>query len=162
MPSASHSTLGERVRLLREQRGLTQSALAECLPEVKQQSIDQLEKNKVRRPRFLPELAAVFGVNLQWLQHGKGPKDAAQALPSFDVDRKLLSDVIMSLETVFRERNLAPTNEKKAELIAALYDAMSNLDKDADAKDSRPDKEKITQAAITLISYDTFLKRNRA
>lgn len=58
-----------RVKSRREQLGFTQTELAEKVGTT-QQSIEQLEGGKIRRPRYLPELASVFGVSVEWLLNG--------------------------------------------------------------------------------------------
>lgn len=64
--------IGERVRRVRQERGLSQEQLAE-LCGAKQQSIQALEKGEVHRPRYIMELAKALGVNGDWLVHGEGP-----------------------------------------------------------------------------------------
>lgn len=65
-------SIGDRVKMLRERMGLSQPELAARLGGVKQQSINQLERNKVERPRYLLELASVLGVDPRWLETGLG------------------------------------------------------------------------------------------
>ena len=64
-------TLGARVRQCRLALNWSQAELARRL-NIKQQSIDQLESGKVKSPRYVIELAEVFGTPLEWLRHGKG------------------------------------------------------------------------------------------
>ena len=63
--------IGERVRRVRQERGLSQEQLAE-LCGAKQQSIQVLEKGEVHRPRYVMELAKALKVNGDWLVHGEG------------------------------------------------------------------------------------------
>lgn len=64
-------TLGARVRQCRLALRWSQADLANRIG-VKQQSIDQLESGKVRRPRYIVELSEALNVPLDWLRHGKG------------------------------------------------------------------------------------------
>jgi len=64
-------TLGARVRQCRLALSWSQADLASRI-DVKQQSIDQLESGKVRRPRYIVELSEALNVPLDWLRHGKG------------------------------------------------------------------------------------------
>ncbi|WP_306587669.1 LexA family protein [Hafnia paralvei] len=66
-------TIGNRVRTSRDALGITQVELAEKVG-TSQQSIEQLESGKIKRPRYLPELALALGVSIDWLL--KGTKDA--------------------------------------------------------------------------------------
>ncbi|MCE9941869.1 XRE family transcriptional regulator [Serratia quinivorans] len=62
--------IGERVKFKRESLELTQAELAAKVG-TSQQSIEQLESGKTKRPRYLPELASALEVSLEWLLHGK-------------------------------------------------------------------------------------------
>ncbi|HFD7120008.1 TPA: XRE family transcriptional regulator [Serratia marcescens] len=62
--------IGERVKFKRESLELTQAELAAKVG-TSQQSIEQLESGKTKRPRYLPELASTLEVSLEWLLHGK-------------------------------------------------------------------------------------------
>jgi len=64
-------TLGARVRQCRLALNWSQAELAKRIG-VKQQSIDQLESGKVRRPRYIVELSEALNVPLEWLRLGKG------------------------------------------------------------------------------------------
>ncbi|MTC71986.1 helix-turn-helix domain-containing protein [Providencia sp. wls1914] len=63
-------SISSRVKSKRIQIGLTQSELAEKAGTT-QQSIEQLEGGKTKRPRFLPELAAALNCSVDWLVSGK-------------------------------------------------------------------------------------------
>lgn len=55
--------IGKRIKLLREQKGLTQGELAKRIGgNVKQQNIGQLEDGTVNQPRYLHKLLQVLGV----------------------------------------------------------------------------------------------------
>lgn len=62
--------IGARVKSKRDQLDLTQGQLAERVG-TSQQAIEQLEGGKTKRPRYLPELARVLGVSIDWLLDGK-------------------------------------------------------------------------------------------
>lgn len=69
---------GERLRALREQKGLSQHGLG-ALVSVHQVMISQMESND-RKPSFdlLVRLAAVLGVSLDELVHGTTPAPVEQ------------------------------------------------------------------------------------
>lgn len=66
-------TIGKRVKSSRDALDITQAQLAEKVGTT-QQSIEQLEGGKIKRPRYLPELALALGVSIDWLL--KGTTDA--------------------------------------------------------------------------------------
>jgi len=61
--------IGDRVKFRRDAMGLTQAELAEKVG-TSQQSIEQLEGGKTKRPRYLPELASFLDVSIDWLLGG--------------------------------------------------------------------------------------------
>lgn len=66
MTNAAKSILPERVTKLRQDLGLSQAQLAEMVGAT-QQSIDMLERGKVKRPRNLHELARVLRSEVDYL-----------------------------------------------------------------------------------------------
>lgn len=70
-----------RVKSRREALGLTQVELAEKVG-TSQQSIEQLENGKTKRPRYLPELARVLLVSIEWLLDGNNDNNVSQPHPS--------------------------------------------------------------------------------
>ena len=63
-------SIAKRTKDKRIALGLTQSELA-TLASTTQQSIEQLESGKTKRPRFLPELAKALNSDLAWLLEGE-------------------------------------------------------------------------------------------
>lgn len=72
-------SLGERVRYMREQTGLSQARLAE-MAGTSQQAIQQIESGKTERPRFLHEIAQALGVTTDWLKTGQDGPVATQTI----------------------------------------------------------------------------------
>lgn len=136
-----------RVRMLREERGWSQAELAEHLPGVKQQSVDQLEQGKVLRPRFLPELAALFGTSVQWLLTGHGDRRAAVSSEAA-VDITLLKDVVEAVDNAEESGKYELSREERAKLIAAVYDLMQ--------REEKRDSKAMEQAAQNIIRYEQF------
>lgn len=145
--------MGARVRRLREEKGWSQSELAVQLPGVRQQSIDQLERGQVRRPRFLPELAQVLGTQVQWLLTGEGHRVPVRTRRTeTNLDADLLRDVFVAVEHVLNKRGGKTTLEQKIKLICALYDLMR--------LEEHLTTDKLKQAANNIVSYDEFLQRS--
>lgn len=63
-------SIGARVKAKRDEIGFTQNELA-AKAGTTQQSIEQLESGKTKRPRYLPELARALSVDPDYLLHGK-------------------------------------------------------------------------------------------
>ena len=104
--------LGQRVRSLRLARGWTQRVLAARLGcGVAQQSIDQLEKGRIRRPRYMPELARAFDCDLAWLLSGE----------TKPIDRDRLAAAILATETALRRHTRSWSAERCAEIVARVY-----------------------------------------
>jgi transcriptional regulator with XRE-family HTH domain len=139
--------LGSRVRQLREARGWSQAELAAHLPNVKQQSIDQLEKGKVARPRFLPELAYALNTTVAWLLTGEESLSSAPLLEASSenkIDRDLLKEIIVAVEKVNDQRALRLNPEEKAEYIVGLYD-MAKVEEDRSRENLENTASKIIQ-----------------
>ncbi|MEI7411691.1 LexA family protein [Pectobacterium aroidearum] len=73
-------TIAVRVKSRRESLEITQVELAERVG-TSQQSIEQLENGKTKRPRYLPELAKELGVTVDWLLSGKEESNVTYAGP---------------------------------------------------------------------------------
>lgn len=64
-------TMGQRLKLVREDRGISQAALADRVG-VKQQTIGALESGGARKTAYLVQIAEALGVDAGWLQTGRG------------------------------------------------------------------------------------------
>jgi len=73
-------SIGERVKSKREALNLTQVELAARIG-TSQQSIEQLEGGKTKRPRYLPELSVALDVTVDWLVHGIPEQDISNLTP---------------------------------------------------------------------------------
>lgn len=120
---AEADALGSRVRRLRVARRLTQGQLADLLPGVSQQSIDQLEQGMVRRPRYLPELAACLGVSHDHLRTGNTRKRVrAQPQPLMAIDPRLLADIVTVVEREFDKAGIHLDVAAKSQVVSGLYE----------------------------------------
>lgn len=71
---------GKRFASRRKKLGLSQAKLAEAV-ESKQQSIGNIEKGIVERPRNLHELAEALGTTREWLLYNEGPEQVVVINP---------------------------------------------------------------------------------
>lgn len=76
-PLTSENVLGERLKELREQRGLTQAQLA-TRAKVERSTIQNVESGRVRRPNTLPHIADALGVTEAELLGEEPAKNAAE------------------------------------------------------------------------------------
>lgn len=63
-------TLSERIKQRRIELNLTQARLAE-LSGTNQQTVQQVESGKTKRPRYIVELAQALNCDPLWLLYGK-------------------------------------------------------------------------------------------
>ncbi|WP_459199083.1 helix-turn-helix domain-containing protein [Ralstonia pseudosolanacearum] len=122
------SRVGTRLRAFREAMEMSQDQLAEAMGGTRR----GLQDNELGRA--LPNSKALIGLcrlglNLNWLLMEDGPmlRDelvASEKEASGPVDSELLGLVIGRLEKAIAARGARPAPEKKAEVIALLYDYM--------------------------------------
>lgn len=95
-------SIAKRTKDKRIALDLTQSELA-TLAGTTQQSIEQLESGKTKRPRFLPELANALHCDLSWLLDGEvvakktsniPPKNEWQSVSEWDHNTPLNADEV--------------------------------------------------------------------
>ncbi|OAT37403.1 XRE family transcriptional regulator [Proteus myxofaciens] len=95
-------SIAKRTKDKRIELDLTQSELAN-LAGTTQQSIEQLESGKTKRPRFLPELAKALHCDLAWLLEGEhssdaiseiSPEDEWRTISEWDNDTPLNADEV--------------------------------------------------------------------
>jgi len=126
MFNKKHSGLGDRARMMRERRGWSQQQLAERVPGVKQQSIDQLEQGRVRWPRYLPELAEALGIREEWLRTGRGRM--AQPKPEFarDADPELVRDIVLGVAKALKHHGMDMNADERADLIGKVFELVTS------------------------------------
>lgn len=67
--------LAERIKLVRENAGLTQADLAKVCG-ISQANISELERGEVGRTSYLPEIARACGISIDWLAFGNETPEA--------------------------------------------------------------------------------------
>jgi transcriptional regulator with XRE-family HTH domain len=72
------ATIGDRVRLVREQLGISQSRLAKAV-KIAPQTIQQLEAGDSQGSKHLLAIARELRVNPDWLLTGKGDQGSPSA-----------------------------------------------------------------------------------
>lgn len=80
MNPGSGDSVGARIRLLRQHRGLTQEALARTLGAVSRSAVALWETNRGGEARHLPRIAEVLGVSVEFFANGMARQDVTQTL----------------------------------------------------------------------------------
>lgn len=76
-------TLGERVKLVRKERGWSQAEVAKRVTKLRREKTTQVAIHHIEtrgdvNPRFVVELAQALEVNLDWLRNERGPRTDAE------------------------------------------------------------------------------------
>lgn len=115
----------------------TDTALAKALG-IKQGSISGAKKKGTIPPGWIIGVAKETGVSADWLLWGTGPKttgkrDGAGLEPSaIQLNQLLLEACIEAVEEVLEDTGREMRPDKKAKLIAAIYDLYSDTEKTID------------------------------
>lgn len=117
----------------------TDTALAKALG-IKQGSISGAKKKGSIPPSWIIGVATDTGVSADWLLWGEGPKVASRgragaepggvAIPQ--LNQALLEASIEAVEEVLEDTDRTMRPDKKAELIAAIYELYADTEKSID------------------------------
>lgn len=103
--------INERLKILRERIGLTQTALAEKINRAPN-TINQYEKGKNIPERTIIDICNAFNVNEEWLRHGTGEmfrrQTSTDAELAFQVGRLIKSDDDFTKKLVLEYLKLPP------------------------------------------------------
>lgn len=119
-------TLGERVKRIRETRGLTQQQLADQAG-LGQSTINGIEKgSRQKQPASIIEIAHVLRVDAYWLKTGRGQQNPSSPALSDDERTLLAGFALMGeemrqswLETAQRTVEKAPATKKAIDALDA-------------------------------------------
>lgn len=119
------STFAERLKSMREQKGLTQDALAKLIDRTKSQSvIASLESGANKSSSYIPEIARALGVDSYWLKTGKGQPNASNAVLTDDERTLLAGFALMGEEMRQSWLETAQRTIEKATATKKAIDAM--------------------------------------
>ena len=91
---AEMTTLGERIKGIRQERNLTQQSFAESI-SVSRPFISRIESNKeTPSDSLLKLIAATYDIKYEWLKYGLEPKNSPQ-VPYRDEKKELANDQIL-------------------------------------------------------------------
>ncbi len=134
------STVGERVRAEREARNISRTALA-AMTGVGYSTLAELERGGMQTTTKLRVIAEALGVQLSYLETGKGGKEPAASQPA-GLDVAKLADLLGTVESAIASARVTVAPMVKARLVASLY-----ADKEASAASSA----RAVQAALASI-----------
>lgn len=114
-------TRGDRIRIEREARKLSQADLAR-LAGCSQQNVAQLEIDKHERTKFLVPIALALDLNPQWVETEQGEKYLAdQSSRSVRLDPQILGRSLDIALLAFKANRLKPDNFILAVLAIEAY-----------------------------------------
>jgi transcriptional regulator with XRE-family HTH domain len=87
MNPGSEDSVGARIRLLRQHRGMTQEEFAKALGGVSRSSVALWETNRGGEANQLPRIAEVLGVSVEFFVNGMSRQDVTETL---SVDESVL------------------------------------------------------------------------
>lgn len=120
--------LADRLKLAREDAGLTQTELAVRMkPKMAQQTIQHLESGRNKGSKRLPDIADALGVRYPWLAKGDGPmretapSEALGPPAATPLDLSTLIAAVRDAEEVFVRVRKHPSPEGTAQVVAWFY-----------------------------------------
>ena len=118
-------SLASRVKLLRTQKGYSQTELGKLVGDVPYQSIQNLESGKVTSPRYIIELARVLEVSTDYLFHGVASNNT-ETLKISSKASLLLTDQVINLNhdkkmfVISIDKNMALALSNDIEIMAQV------------------------------------------
>lgn len=124
MNESAQSQIGERLRLFREMKKMSQVQMAAAL-DATTRGLQNNELNiSLPNSKMLIALYAL-GMNINWLLSGKGPMLLADAQPILDapmaVDAENLGHAIAAVEQIAAARCLTLSPSKRGKLASLVY-----------------------------------------
>lgn len=87
-------SVGERLKLARKARKLSQDRLAQ-LSSTSQSTISDIERGRNTSSKELPAIAAVLGVSALWLSTGRGPRHDTAPIRPVSPHRQINTDLLI-------------------------------------------------------------------
>lgn len=85
-------SLGERLKIARLEKGITQTELAKCVG-VSQAAIAGLELRESKQSGYTSQIAECLNINVQWLATGTGPMNKPEPTPVITIPLIRWSDI---------------------------------------------------------------------
>ncbi len=108
------SIFAQNLSTLMEERGLSQSELARRL-ETSQSTVNRWINGTNPRKKQLRELAEVLSVRMEWLESGKGEKEAVPGIFALITDNSHPDDLLTIVKTLHAEILSAIENDRAPE-----------------------------------------------
>lgn len=126
MNNTQNQEIGNRIKLLRKEIGLSQAEFAEKI-RYDRSNLSKIERGDLEiSPAMRLLICFVFNVRENWIINGDGAiYNATEMVPKkahglWDFD--LMKEVIEAVEVVFQKNDLSLPPKKKAELIGFVYE----------------------------------------
>lgn len=123
---------GERLKERRQKYGFSQLELAQKIGANKN-TIQRYESGELPKGNFIIAIAEVLECSIDWLLRGvefKPDPKTDELSSKLTLDTDLLLSIIQSLENGLHRRGLVLDPDKKAEVIALLYESYSDTEKE--------------------------------
>lgn len=120
-------TIGTRIKDVRDERGITRPQLAK-LTGIPYPTLAGIENDDQSGSTRLHAIAKALRVNVEWLESGTGPKEAASQPASQSVSRpvrldpEIVRDVAQALQETYAELGLVYSITAEPELFAEFYE----------------------------------------
>lgn len=119
-------TLSERLKEVRNEKGLTQEELRVKAGLKRQSIIGGLESSDQKTSSYLPQIAEALGVRALWLATGKGPKYVTDQTPLQEptqfLNAKTLYQCFQGVNAYIADGSRPVTEEQRVELACYLYE----------------------------------------
>ncbi len=125
LPKCNAVSIGQRLRLLRKELGLTQEEFGQRIGKgvatIKRWESGQTEPND----KTLRLISHTFGVSYEWLKEGKGEMWERERFPT--TEEELMEWVVREVIKFLRGRGVAPTHKKVYRLSEIVYKRIKPL-----------------------------------
>jgi transcriptional regulator with XRE-family HTH domain len=122
-------SIGDRVRRTRESKGIARGDLARAIG-LSYTGLSDLELGKAKNTTKLHRLASELGVDVQWLETGKGSPEPRQPAPEsvsrpVRLDADIVRGVARAMQEVFDALHYQCSVTDTIAIFAELYDRVS-------------------------------------
>ena len=115
----SYMGIGERIRSVRKQLGLSQVEFAKKLG-ISQTHLSDIENEKVKIPdRILKLISRMFGISYKWLKTGKGEIWEEEKFP--ETEDELIEWIVRQVINYLRQKRIKPTYRRVYRLSEIVY-----------------------------------------
>lgn len=142
--------IADRIRMTRESRGLTQSALAARLGVARSQITLWETGGRNPSPTSVTQLALALGIDVEWLATGQGlPKPPLAMIGG--VDPQLFELVVEAVHEAFKRRKLDVASKRFTQVVVVVYATAAVLWTANAHQDATQFREHLLSAAVLAL-----------